>query len=33
MFAKKYCPKNDKIYIFEKPLNMPFKTYKIFAKF
>ena len=24
MFAKK-CPKNDKTYIFEKPLTMPFQ--------
>ena len=23
MFAKKICPKNDKIYIFEKPLTIP----------
>ena len=24
MFAKKNCSKNDKLYIFEKPLPMPF---------
>ena len=33
MFAKKY-PKNDKIYIFEQPLTMPFQICKNFkAKF
>ena len=30
MFAKKNCPKNDKLYIFEKPLTMPFKIHKNF---
>ena len=25
MFAKKICPKNEKLYIFEKPLTMPFQ--------
>ena len=29
MFAKKICPKNEKLYIFEKPLTMHFK----YAKF
>ena len=24
MFTKKNCPKNEKLYIFEKPLTMPF---------
>ena len=33
VFAKKKCPKNDKIYIFEKPLTMPFQICKKFAKF
>jgi len=28
MFAKKICPKNDKLYIFEKPLTMPFQIGK-----
>ena len=28
MFAKKKCPKKDKIYIFEKPLTMPFQICK-----
>ena len=23
MFAKKICPKNENLYIFEKPLTMP----------
>ena len=30
--CKKKCPKNDKIYIFEKPLTMPFKICKKFCK-
>ena len=25
MFAKKICPKSEKLYIFEKPLTMPFQ--------
>ena len=29
MFAKKNCPKNEKLYIFEKPLTMPFQICKI----
>ena len=35
MFAKKkICPKNEKLYIFEKPLTMPFQICKKnFAKF
>ena len=32
MFAKKICPKNEKLYIFEKPLTMPFQICKKFAK-
>ena len=28
MFAKKICPKNKKLYIFEKPLTMPFQICK-----
>ena len=28
MFAKKICPKNEKLYIFEKPLTMPFQIGK-----
>jgi len=28
MFAKKICPKNEKLYIFEKPLTMPFQICK-----
>ena len=32
MFAKKNCPKNDKLYIFEKPLTMPFQICKKFCK-
>ena len=32
MFAKKIFPKNEKLYIFEKPLTMPFQTCKIFCK-
>ena len=31
MFAKKICPKNEKLYIFEKPLTMPFQICKIFC--
>ena len=33
MFAKKNCPINDKIYIFEKPLTMPFQICKYAKKF
>ena len=29
---KKICPKNDKLYIFEKPLTMPFQICKHFCK-
>ena len=29
MFAKKICPKNEKLYIFEKPMTMPFQICKI----
>ena len=32
MFAKKICPKNEKLYIFEKPMTMPFKICKKFCK-
>ena len=32
MFAKKICPKNKKLYIFEKPLTMPFQMCKNFCK-
>ena len=32
MFAKKNCSKNDKLYIFEKPLTMPFQICKKFCK-
>ena len=32
MFAKKICPKNDKLYIFEKPLTMPFQICKNLCK-
>ena len=32
MFAKKNCPKNEKLYIFEKPLTMPFQIFKYFCK-
>ena len=32
MFAKKNCPKNDKLYIFEKPLTMPFQICKNVCK-
>ena len=28
MFAKKICPKNEKLYIFEMPLTMPFQICK-----
>ena len=27
MFAKKNCPKKEKLYIFEKPLTMPFQIF------
>ena len=29
---KKICPKNEKLYIFEKPLTMPYQTCKSFCK-
>ena len=29
---KKICPKNEKLYIFEKPLTMPFQICKNFCK-
>ena len=32
MFAKKICPKNEKLYIFEKPLTMPFQICKNVCK-
>ena len=32
MFAKKNCLKNDKSYMFEKPLTMPFQLSKTFCK-
>ena len=32
MFAKKNCPKNEKLYIFEKPLTMPFQICKKLCK-
>ena len=32
MFAKKICPKNEKLSIFEKPLTMPFQICKNFGK-
>ena len=32
MFAKKNFPKNEKLYIFEKPLTMPFQICKSFCK-
>ena len=32
MFAKKKCPKNEKLQIFEKPLTMPFQICKKFCK-
>ena len=32
MFAKKICPKNAKLYIFEKPLTMPFQICKNVCK-
>ena len=31
MFAKKICPKTEKLYIFEKPLTMPFQICKKFS--
>ena len=33
MFAKKNCPKNDKLHIFEKPFPCHFKYAKSLAKF
>ena len=32
MFAKKICPKNEKLYIFEKPLTMSVQICKNFCK-
>ena len=32
LFAKRNCPKNYKLYIFEKPLTMPFQICKKFCK-
>ena len=32
MFAKEICPKNEKLYIFEKPLTMPFQICKNLCK-
>jgi len=32
MFAKKICPKNEKLYNFKKPLTMPFQICKYFCK-
>ena len=32
MFAKKNCPKNEKLCIFEKPLTMPFQICKKICK-
>ena len=32
MFAKNNLSKNDKLYIFEKPLTMPFQICKNFCK-
>ena len=32
MFAKTNCLKNEKLYIFEKPLTMPFQICKNFGK-
>ena len=32
MFAKKICPKNEKLYIFEKPFTMPFQICKKMCK-
>ena len=32
MCAKKICQKNEKVYIFEKPLTMPFQICKNFCK-
>ena len=32
MFAKKICPKNDKLYVFEKPLTIPLQICKNFCK-
>jgi len=32
MFEKKICPKNEKLYIFEKPFTMPFQICKKFCK-
>ena len=32
MFAKTICPKNEKSYIYKKPLTLPFQICKIFCK-
>jgi len=32
MFTEKICPKNEKLYIFEKPLTKPFQICKKFCK-
>ena len=32
MFANKICPKNEKLYIFVKPLTMPFQIFKNICK-
>ena len=32
MFAKTICPNNEKLYIFEKPLTMPFQICQFFCK-
>ena len=32
MFAKKFIQKNEKLYIFEKPLTMPFQIFKNLCK-
>ena len=32
MFSKIICPKNEKFYIFEKPLTMPFQICKNICK-
>ena len=32
MFTKKICPKNEKLYIFEKPFTMQFQICKQFCK-
>ena len=32
MFTKNICPKNEKLYIFEKPFTMPFQICQKFCK-